>query len=284
MPGIFSRWFGGTGRGRKDDGPERDIAALVAPIAVPAVHVVAAARPSRSHFGGSPDLPAGVAWPERAGKPLTFLARLSLAELHDAHRIDWLPDSGALLFFYDVDNQPWGFDPKDRGGCTVLLVPDRSTAVTHADATKPSGPALPLRALAFNRIDVLPSSERDAIRLLNLSDAELERYDDLALAVYQNAPNHHVGGYPAPVQGDGMELESQLASHGVYCGRVIDRADPRTAALVPGASNWRLLFQMDSDDDLGVMWGDAGTIYFWVEAEAARNGRFDNTWLILQCS
>jgi len=31
------------------------------------------------------------------------------------------------------------------------------------------------------------------------------------------------------------------------------------------------------------MWGDGGTIYYWVEADAARTGQFDNTWLILQC-
>lgn len=50
-----------------------------------------------------------------------------------------------------------------------------------------------------------------------------------------------------------------------------------------GASNWRLLLQFDSDDDLGVMWGDAGVIYYWVEAPAALAGRFENAWVILQC-
>ena len=51
----------------------------------------------------------------------------------------------------------------------------------------------------------------------------------------------------------------------------------------PGAANWRLLLQFDTDDDLGVMWGDAGVIYYWVEAPAALAGRFENAWLILQC-
>ena len=30
-------------------------------------------------------------------------------------------------------------------------------------------------------------------------------------------------------------------------------------------------------------WGDAGTIYYWVEEHRARAGDFSNTWLILQC-
>jgi len=55
------------------------------------------------------------------------------------------------------------------------------------------------------------------------------------------------------------------------------------ASLKPGAANWHLLLQFDTDDDLGLMWGDGGRLYFWVEAEAGRDGRFDNAWLILQC-
>lgn len=42
--------------------------------------------------------------------------------------------------------------------------------------------------------------------------------------------------------------------------------------------------QVDSDDDLGVMWGDAGMLYFWVEESAARAGDFSNAWVILQCT
>jgi uncharacterized protein YwqG len=40
---------------------------------------------------------------------------------------------------------------------------------------------------------------------------------------------------------------------------------------------------MDTDDDLNVMWGDAGMIYFWVRWDDARKRKFDNTWVILQC-
>jgi uncharacterized protein YwqG len=78
-----------------------------------------------------------------------------------------------------------------------------------------------------------------------------------------------------------MEMECQLAS--LYCGDESGFADPQAPALAPGAAAWRLLLQVDSDDDVGVMWGDAGVIYYWVEADAARAGRFDNAWLILQC-
>src|SRR5262245_31854681 len=109
MTNIFSRWFGK----KSDDPPGRDGASIAASLAMPAVRIVKTDAPSFSHFGGSPSLPAGLVWPERNGAPLNFMARLSLAELHRALPVEWLPPSGALLFFYDVEDQPWGFDPKD---------------------------------------------------------------------------------------------------------------------------------------------------------------------------
>ena len=111
----------------------RDVAALSGSLAAPALHVIRVDAPSRSYFGGSPQLPPGVAWPEREGAPLGFLARLSLAELQRTSPVSWLPGSGALLFFYDMEEQPWGFDPKDRGGFAVLHVPDLPSPVDPVD-------------------------------------------------------------------------------------------------------------------------------------------------------
>ena len=277
---IFSRWFGK----KDDDEPVRDVAALAAPLAAPAVHVVKTDAPSRSHFGGVPNLPPGLGWPERQSTRLGFLARLSLSEIGCAHAIDWLPHDGALLFFYDMDQQPWGFDPKDRGSAVLLRVPDLPDPVSQPEARMHGNEsALPHRNAAFRRIDTLPSVERDAAAALELSDRESDLYIDLASDVFEEEPQHQVAGYPSPVQGDGMELECQLVSNGLYCGDEKGYTDPRVGPLTAGAANWRLLLQFDTDDDLGVMWGDGGVLYYWVEAHAAKAGRFDNAWLILQC-
>jgi len=81
----------------------------------PAAQLVYTMRSSRSYLGGRVDLPEGMPWPECNGKPLRFLARVSLPDVHEFVPIDWLPKEGALLFFYDNDQEAWGFDPKDRG-------------------------------------------------------------------------------------------------------------------------------------------------------------------------
>ena len=279
MTNFISRWFT-----KKPDEPVRDIVALTAPLGVPAIHIVKTESPSLSHFGGSPQLAEAMSWPVHKGKPLSFLARLSLPEIHRASPIDWLPRTGALLFFYDIDEQPWGFDPKDRGSSVVLLARELPAPVAQPEAPPEGGPSpVPHRNVAFRRVDVFPSWERDAVRDLQLSDKESDLLADLTDKVFQEEPKHQLAGFPAPVQGDGMELECQLATHGLYCGDPAAYDDQRAKVLEPGARDWRLLFQVDSDDAIGVMWGDAGVIYYWVQEHAAREGRFENTWLILQC-
>lgn len=277
--GIFRR----LGLQREPPPPPRDVAALAAPLSVPAVHLVREGTPSRSHLGGTPAVPAGFAWPERDGRELAFLARLSLAELAATGAVDWLPREGALLFFYDVEEQPWGFDPKDRGGAAVRLVADLTEPIA-ALAPSPAEGGAPLPAnLTLRRIDSLPSRMRGAVEELRLTDPESELYDDLLNRTFEGRPKHQVAGFPFPIQDDSMELECRLVTHGLYLGDPTGYQDPRVAELEPGASDWRLLLQLDTDDDLGWMWGDAGTIYFWVEASAAREGRFDDAWLVLQC-
>jgi uncharacterized protein YwqG len=262
----------------------RNIADLAASIATPAIHLVSIVRPSKSHLGGSPRLPSDIPWPEWQGRRLGFLARLSLPELHRVHKLDWLPPSGALLFFYDVDEQPWGFDPKDRGGCFVILVPELSEPLAASPERCGEDEYFPQVNVAFRKVEVLPSTERPEVESLNLSDEEREQYWSLLDTPFEGLPKHQVAGLPAPVQGDYMELECQLASNGLYCGDSSGYQDPRAKQLEAGAKDWRLLLQLDTDDDAGVMWGDCGTLYFWVRGDEAAEGNFANTWLVLQCS
>jgi uncharacterized protein YwqG len=275
LGGIFGK--------RKNEGPLRDVAALTAPLTSPAIQVIIKDSSSLSHFGGSPNLPSSARWPEKDGVTLGFLARLSLAEIHQALPVPWLPQSGALLFFYDLKKQPWGFDPKDRGGFSVLLVPDLAAPgqdLTGGNAAS----AIIHRNVRFRRVNVMPSWENETLRSLNLTDREWAALEKLDTAAFEGKPKHQVSGVPSPVQGDHMDLECQLASNGVYCGDAKGYKSPRALELQHGRANWRLLFQMDSDDDLDVMWGDGGMLYFWVEEQEARKGNFRNAWLILQCA
>lgn len=257
--------------------PLEAVEKLISPLAVPAIQLVPSGSQTPCYFGGVPQLPVGVAWPEREGRPLTFLASIDLPSIAAVVTLDWLPRSGRLLFFYDIEGQPWGFDPKDRGGSRVLHADDGGGSPTSTSNV------LPRRFMSPRRIASYPSYERPEMSALNLTDAQSDAAIEISDAAYGATPYHQIGGYPHAVQADAMELECQLASAGLYVGDPSGYEDVRAKALESGATDWRLLLQMDSDDDLGVMWGDAGIIYFWIREDDARAGRFDQAWLILQC-
>jgi uncharacterized protein YwqG len=274
--GIIDRLFGRSGEPPPSG---RDVAALVAPLARPAVHLVKSSATTSSYLGGTAALPAAIAWPSNAGKPLTLLASLDLASVSQTLPMPWLPSSGRLLFFYDIDNQPWGFDPDDRGSWAVILVADEVTSPDGATDHR----GLPRHYLSFQAISTYPSRQRPEVAALKLSDTETDSLSELSSSAYGDLPCHQVGGFANPIQGDDMEEECQLASHGVNCGDPSVHRSPEFAPLREGARDWRLLLQFDSDDELGVMWGDAGILYFWIREQDARAGRFDTTWLVLQC-
>ena len=81
-----------------------------------------------------------------------------------------------------------------------------------------------------------------------------------------------------------MQLECQLASNGLFVGNSSGYEDPRRTVLEKGASDWQLLFQIDSDEEqLGAMWGDVGRVYFWIRRQELKERDFSNVWLSLQC-
>ena len=193
--------------------------------------------------GGSPADPNG----------LTLLAQIELADLQRALRFDWLPADGALLFFYDVENQPWGSEPQDRGGFDVQWIAQ----------PRPCG-ALKKIDIAFERIQTLPSLGSSALAELNLNVAEYRMYSDLEMEFDSGEqPQHRIGGWPQLFEGD---MDGGLTP-------------------VPASGDaWRLLLQLDSDDALQWQWVDRGRLYFWVLESDARRGDFSKSWCFLGSS
>jgi len=238
----------------------------------------------QSRIGGLPDLPTGFPWPVFGGNPLAFIAQLNLADLAPFLPSGELPIAGSLLFFYDARQERWGFDPKDRGSSAVVffssdaaLQPARAAQVTEQGG-------FPLCVISdFRATLTVPGYESPLLEPLGLSSSEEDRYFDGVLEPLSPPDGYHqVGGYAEPVQGD-MQLECQLVAHGVYVGDASGYKDTRRASLEAGARDWRLLLQVDSDDNADMMWGDAGRLYYWIRKQDLASRRFADTWTILQC-
>jgi uncharacterized protein YwqG len=206
------------------------------------------------------------AWPRYQGRPLCCVAQLELAELHAAGGPEWLPPEGRLLFFYELEHGAWGLSASDAGSSVVIHDTGPPVAAQEPEDL-PEDARLPPHPVAFVQGLSMPTEERVGVDWTGL-DAVSEQALEHALAeLAPPSPAHQVAGYPLPVQDDGMEAE---------CQRVAKR---------PGLlSDWRLLLQLDTDEEAGMMWGDVGSLYFWVREQDARAGDFSNIWMILQCN
>jgi len=92
--------------------------------------------------------------------------------------------------------------------------------------------------------------------------------------------SHRIGGYPDNIQGC-MREQAQLVSNGVQWPEGLRKA--RGKQLSPGALDWERLLQIDSGRGAGMMWGDAGRIYFLIHRDDLRQRRFEKVRAILQC-
>lgn len=253
-------------------------------------------EPGASRFGGEPDMPPGAAWPNKDGVPLGFVGQIRLSDVPASPAREALPARGRLLFFYDVRDggAAWGFDPADAGSWAVLYTPDESAlertplpeALLEIMEEWGEGEPFTVAPLTFEPSLTLPGYEALG---LELSEDDAEKYFELLEELggeseeEESGPLHQLLGHAAEVQGE-MASECQLVSNGIYLGgdKPIDEA--RVKALEPGAADWRLLLQIDTDEDgPDWMWGDCGRLYFWIRRDDLARRDFSGVWMILQC-
>jgi uncharacterized protein YwqG len=242
-----------------------------------------------SRIGGLPDVPTDFQWVLSQDLPLSFLAQINCADLQGLASAKNLPNSGILYFFYDAIEQPWGFDPSDRGGSAIIYHPSTENLIP---SVLPEGADIdndwlfPSSAIQFREVLSLPSYDSLPFEQLAIPEDSVDDYVNLIADVNElmaaNEPIHQMLGYSSNIQGD-MQLECQLTSHEINCGDPSGYNDPIAKDLEAGAADWLLLLQLDSDDDVEMMWGDMGMLYFWIQESSLQSQRFDEAWTILQC-
>lgn len=251
---------------------------------MPAFQLVPSADAVASKIGGLPNLPATIPWPEWRDRPLAFICQIDVGEAPKQEGFDDPLKTGMLFFFYDQEQSTWGFDPDDRGSWRVIYTRDE---IPDTPAEAPAGLEDDFiydeQLVAFKAIISRPSGERIGLDFAAMSDDEYDQCEAFLEAPYGELPKHQVGGFPFVLQNDSMELDSQLASNGLYLGDATGYEDPRAEALAKGAGEWVLLLQIDTDDGTGMMWGDCGLLYFWIKRDDFLKAHFDDVWMILQC-
>lgn len=252
-----------------------------------------------SKFGGQPDVPADFVWPvfetktaeddQVRERPLAFLAQFDCAQLAPLDPEGLLPQEGVLSFFYELDSQRWGYDPKDRG-CARVFWFEGPLAAAEFPAELDEEFRLPELAAELSGAMDAPDFQ-DACPALEYDwTANDYRYFDQArreLGMDYPANRSQLLGWPDIIQNN-MTLECALIDRGYYLGGRWENIplEERSALRTPSVREWQLLFQLDTVEqgDFELMFGDCGRIYFYIRKEDLAQRRFDRVWLILQCS
>jgi Domain of unknown function (DUF1963) len=250
-----------------------------------------------AYLGGSPLLPEDFEWPTWDGHgPLSFVGAVDCSQVPVGELDIPLPVSGQLLFFYFDglgDSSVVYTDPSSvvHGTRVVYLPADAS--VTEREAPEGVTP-YPMLLLAGSVIATAPDNENAALIAAFGDPDDPAAYCDYptvdpddsgfwsALVAYRRdqRPYHCVGGYALPVQGavepEGAQVVFPEQEQGAEQESEQGAAERKelTAQLV-------LLAQIDSDPRSGMLWGDAGRLYWLIRRDDLAAGLFEKatfTW------
>lgn len=255
----------------------------------------------QTKIGGKPDLPKEINWAtetniiqttkkkflffnnkkeETITKPLSFIGQINLSEISPFDIESLLPKNGLLYFFYSAEQEVWGFDHIDKNKFKVIYWNGQISELTRTDfpTELPEYSCYKPCSVDIKSEVSLPSYGHDIYE--DFEDAEDDKFWE---EVYNDGSLNKLLGYSDNIQGD-MELECELVTNGLYCGDPSGYNDARAKALEPNAKNWRLLLQIDSNEENEMIWGDCGRLYFWIKKDDLLNKHFHKSWFSLQCS
>lgn len=255
------------------------------------------AEPGRTRIGGLPLLPKDFAYPQFTDpedgvtRPLSFLAQIDLAEIAPLDREHQLPDHGVLSFFYELENQPWGYSPSHLGCARVYWFED-ADALTETPLPDTLDPAFVIPALAVETgaFDDYPDFTEggehfglDAV--LPDTDKAYDQYQAMRTAEFADETRTKLLGYADIVQDDMLYQCEYIARGYSLADGLPEIPESEQPDIAAHETDWVLLFQLDSVDteDFELMFGDCGRIYFYIRKDDLAARRFDRVHLILQC-
>lgn len=245
-----------------------------------------------SRAGGDPDLPTSMQWPlTKDGIPMTFLAQLNLEELSGHDTASLLPVDGMLYFFVGID-QP-AYDINHR----VLYVTKEELAGAERRFA-PEETALEESFRGF-RLTARPSLEPPNYAYVDYDQIEnesvgYEDYEDLSFSINGSRSDDvaTLFGYPDG-QHDDAEHEAALTiltgtNYNYSKSKALEQITAHYAGDEAKArqeiEDILLLFELESDNDIGFSWWDAGALQFFIRKEDLLARRFDRTYCSLYSS
>ncbi len=207
-----------------------------------------------SQFGGQPYFETGENWPQtESGKHLDFIFQIFNCPDFE------LPDSIALVqCYYNWDEYPWNTNVdgwfvkiyKNLSKEKMIFVeqPQKPGISEYCEVEMVSCKSLP----DWEGIDLYCPEISKLASILD-SDTTWKIYDDVVTKLIGEQNHHsHLGGYPNWIQNESTPKNKN-------------------------GDKMKLLFQIDSEGNAGIMWGDIGVAYVFYDEES------EKVWFTFQC-
>ena len=216
-------------------------------------------------FGGLPLVPENFVWPLYGDRAIPFLLQIDFSEINADGRLNSFPKQGLLYLFVDSDeiNMP-SFEPGEeeyaQGRAFRILFFEKADNLAVAEKPNSLYTIYKEFCVSADIIKTYPDVDECKEAFEIYCDRPIggmdDEYDDMQ---FENSDKSMVGGWATYIQGSGFT----------------DNAD---------SSEWILLMQIASvADDEKFMWGDNGTLYFYIRKGDLLDYRFDNIKLDMQC-
>ncbi len=248
-----------------------------------------------SKFGGVPHLPAGMEWPcsQTDQQDYRFVAQFNLADVALYDEEASLPKAGMLYFFVDDSNLgkviysdlptdklvlselPESFRPKEKSFFQKIFSFNSPQYIQEECQVE------------FKREYSLPDSASIYIDILKeqfkgqagvdddfYPEDFIEALDKITKP-RDNDADHHLLGHIQPMQSSSKEWEVAFPGQ----REKVKFTQEETKVL----TEWILLFQLDSDETAGTVWGDSGRSYLLIRKEALKNGDFSDVRATMDC-
>jgi len=244
----------------------------------------------RTKLGGYPDLPKKASWVTSKFDDtyLSFLGQINLEEVKEFDEQELLPKKGMLYFFFNLDS---GDDGKvvfleETTELERAVPPEEFKEQRKSFWQRLFTGRAKKRILKESQVEVFKeynSPSWDSLRLERIQKItgtdvkpinafEEEIFEELE---NETISNHHLIGNYKGIQGEYYELS--------VTNFKIENFKKMTLPEIEKALKWQLLFQIDSDKNLELSWGDWGRIYFFIHEDDLKNQNFENVRITADC-
>lgn len=210
-----------------------------------------------SKIGGHPDVPSTFNWPSWEDHYMSFIAQINLEEFPINSVNMEYPTSGILYFFYVYDSDLWydddTYDSDSRNNNVVYYTAETSDLIRMEPPKDLMESQIFRSAIIEKKIELtIPDGDYLQANKLIKDKVDLEKYNLEFRSNFLETYDQGIG-----YRFLGHETQFQYGGH---------------------PSDEILLFQADSDNEIGMEWDLSGLLYFFMEKDDFKKRFFENVY------